>query len=182
MSGSRSVYICRQFLHVFAAKTSETYQNEVFPLYILHGPNQITIVSTMLVQSQQVIYVIFPILVLPSIGDHMMEMTCFFSQSGPTTSSHSTTHEERRCSHRFPAALALSGHSSSGSDSFFFVEDPKTREREDSSLISWGPKNQALIFQFPIYLEPSSQLPKYQVTRPLVPFFYGELEDEGGES
>ena len=40
-------------------------------------------------------------------------------------------------------------------------------------------KCQSLIFQFPIYLEPSSQLPIYQVT--IDPWFqiYGELEDQG---
>ena len=30
-----------------------------------------------------------------------------------------------------------------------------------------------LIFQVPIYLKPSSQLPAYQVTRPLVPNIWG---------
>ena len=38
----------------------------------------------------------------------------------------------------------------------------------------------SLIFQFPRYLEPSSQLPIYQETRLLVKQIYGELEDEGG--
>ena len=41
-------------------------------------------------------------------------------------------------------------------------------------------KGWSLIFQFPRYLEPSSQLPIHQVTRPVVTQIYGELEDEGG--
>jgi len=36
-----------------------------------------------------------------------------------------------------------------------------------------------LIFQFLMSLEPTSQLPIYQVTRPLVAKIYSELEDEG---
>ena len=41
------------------------------------------------------------------------------------------------------------------------------------SLYCLGLLNNTLIFQFPIYLEPSSQLPIYQVTRPLVPNIWG---------
>ena len=36
-----------------------------------------------------------------------------------------------------------------------------------------------LIFQFPKYLEPTSELPIYQVTIPLVNQIYREIEDEG---
>ena len=69
----------------------------------------------------------------------MMEMTCFFSQSGPTTSSHSTTHEERRCSHCFPAAFGLVWTFFFRIRFLFFVEDPVgSRVREDLSLISMG--------------------------------------------
>ena len=68
----------------------------------------------------------------------------FFSQSGPTTSSHSTTHEQEMFSLRNPAAFGLVW-------TFFFrirflffcwrPEDPRVRE-DFRPWFLWGPKNQ----------------------------------------